>query len=236
MVTDAIEPPGAAVILADRSRMFRRSCMTWLALAGRTVDVHEIEHPRALPAALEAMPGAWCLLDPTVLRLVPAVIQTRLRQRHAGLVWRSPEPPGRGSPASARLAFHLPRPRDGQRFLDQWRYVASLAAADLVEAGTVGEILGLAPARAAAYLAAFAEETAHCLTELDAGLAEQSTMRVNAARHALCGCAAAMGARALAQRIEVTNATALAAVKLTRERTLATLALAARAYGVTDPA
>jgi hypothetical protein len=236
LVTDGIESPGIAVILADRSRIFRRSCVTWLALASPTLQVHEVENARALPDALEAVPHAWSLIDPALLRSIPAATEARLRQSRAGLVWRSPEPPARGSPASARLAFHLPRPRDPQRFLEQWRYLTALATADLVEAGTVGEILGLAPTRAAAYLAAFAEETARCVLDMEAGISAQSPLQINAARHALSGCAAAMGARALARRVTGPDEAALITLKTTRERTLEVLALAAQAYGVDSPA
>lgn len=236
LIADAIEPPGTAVILADRSRIFRRSCLGWLDLASPEVQVREVEQPRALPDALRAMPHAWCLIDPALLRSAPTATRAHLRQSRAGLVWRSPEPPVRGSPPSARLAFHLPRARDPQRFLDQWRYLTALATTDLVEAGTIGEILGLAPARAAAYLAAFAEETARCVSEMEAGMSERSKVRISAALHALSGCAAAMGARALARRVTGPDEAALISLKATREQTLEVLTLAARAYGVDSPA
>lgn len=232
MTTDAREPGRTTLVVADRSRMFRRSCISWLALASPTTAVHEVEHARALPDALRALPDARWLCDPLLLRGTSATIQAQLRQGHAGLVWRSPDPPARGSPASARLAFHLPRPRTPQRFLEQWRYLTALADEALIEAGTVGEILGLAPARAAAYLAAFAEETARCLSEMEAGISEQSTLRVQAARHALSGCAAAIGARALGRRVTGSDEAVLVALTAVRARTLEVLALGARAYGV----
>ena len=221
--------------MADPSRTFRRSAQNWLGQVDPAIEVLEIGAAKELDAALPGMTAAPWLIDPLLLAATTPLTQACLRQQHAGLVWRSAEPPGRGNPPSTRLAFHLPRPRTPQRLAEQWRYLMALAEEDLLEAGTVGEILGLAPARAAAYLAAFNTETLRCLAELEAGIAEQSPLRIAAARHALSGCAAAMGARALARHGIGHDKIALASLHATHRRTLDVLALAGRAYGVEPP-
>lgn len=220
------------VILAERATTFRQRCTGWLTQAGFAAQIWVVRDAQTLARVGEEWPEALLMADPALLQSLPATAQATLLQTRRGLVFRSEGPWDGPACRAPDLSLHLPRAADPETFEAQWRLLTSSADRALLDGALVGEILGLVPERAAAHLRAFDGETALLFAEMAAGLARGDSARHKAAHHALRGCAAALGAAALAVAPPVKATIDLDALREVRRRTLARLALAAAAYGI----
>lgn len=220
------------VILAERANAFRQRCTGWLTQAGFASQVWVVRDAQTLARVGEEWPMAFLLTDPALLQALPPPAQSALLRTRRGLVFRSEGPWDGPACRAPEMSLHLPRAADPETFEAQWRLLTTPADRALLNGALVGEILGLVPARAAAHLRAFNTETALLFTEMAAGLASGDSSRHKAAHHALRGCAAALGAAALAVAPPVKDTTDLDALREVRRRTLARLALVAAAYGI----
>lgn len=220
------------VILAERANTFRQRCTGWLMQAGFASEVWVVRDAQTLARVGKEWPTALLLADPALLQALPSTAQHLLLHTRRGLVWRSEGPWDGPACRAPELSLHLPRAPDPETFEAQWRLLTSPTDRALLDGALLGEILGLVPERAAAHVRAFDRETALLFAEMEAGLASGDSSRHRAAHHALRGCAAALGAAALAVAPPVKDAIDLEALHEVRRRTLAQLALAAAAYGI----
>ncbi len=184
------------MLVADSERTWLRTCVWWLKALGYAVDT------ATSPVALQQALAAATFYD---LRLLDAKMcdlasdgdeLPTLRNAIPGCVWLETPPRPLKFRSGPGTALYCPRPRSRASLETLLKYLLHRDTARLLEVALVGEILGMLPTITAALAVVdnFSDET---LALVKVMTASGPRPAMQAAQHALQGCAAAIGAVAL---------------------------------------